>query len=986
VLVVRDSDKTRPNLRCGGFSWAEVTRFEIVHREPFAGGQAFGEVGPYDRLTGRVYFEIDPDHVRNRPIVDLPLAPTNSRGRVEFQSELDMLVPRDLSRARGAALYDVNNRGNKLALQFFNDAAGGNDAQDAGHGFLMRHGWIVVWSGWDGELLPGAGRLQLSAPTAVDDGKKIVGRVRYEVMTDSEQTQVGVSRDGHGAYRPTPAGIENATLTWRLHPGDPRVPIPRDQFRLHVREVPSERPGQLPRVELELPAGFQSGYLYELIYEAADPLVHGVCFAAVRDLMSAFKHGSGTGNPLLLEGQPVVQRAHGFGVSQSGRFVREFLYAGFNADQQGSKVFDGLIPHVAGGGLGSFNHRFAQPTAYNTQQEYHDWPCDRFPFTYGRQTDPITHRVDGILDRAIADDVVPYVLHTQSSAEYWSRSGSLVHTDPLGQHDVEIPASVRVYAFGGTQHGPASWPPGKGVGQTQGNPGDYRPFLRGLLTALDEWCHAGTPTPPSVYPRISAGELVDWQRESVGFPAIPAVRYPGVIQQPPCLDLGTRWLTARIVDHQPPKIVGHYRVRAAKTDRDGNVIGCLLPPEVAVPIATYTGWNLRDSSLGSQNQLVKLAGSYIPFPVRRFDRSQTGDPRVSVEERYANLSEYQQRLREECERLVKQRYLLSEDVDRTIAVHSERVHPLLDRIEQDRVRTLQTTPELLMEEGAGEGPAWHPELGLLSSGGGHIYRRDRQGKRTVFRHGAGTNGLLFDKQGRLLACEPAHRRVTRTEAEGTITVLTNHYQGQPYNTPNDLTVDSKGRIYFSDPRYGSRADMEIRDEEGSKVEGVYRIDPDGRVTRIITQEVDRPNGVLVTPDDRYLYVADNNNDIGGARILYRFELQADGSVDVDTRVTIYDWQTGRGPDGMAQDIDGRLYVAAGLNRPKPPHETAVKHLGGVYVFSPDGRLIDFLAVPRDEVTNCTFGGDDLRTLFITAGGTLWTVDTTRPGRLIWPTP
>jgi sugar lactone lactonase YvrE len=294
-------------------------------------------------------------------------------------------------------------------------------------------------------------------------------------------------------------------------------------------------------------------------------------------------------------------------------------------------------------------------------------------------------------------------------------------------------------------------------------------------------------------------------------------------------------------------------------------------------------------------------------------------------------------------------------------------------------------PELVLESGAGEGPAWHPEQGLFFSGRGGITRLDRDGGVHLFRENAGTNGLLFDTRGRLLACEPARRRVTRTEPDGSTTVLAERFEGRRFNTPNDLTIDRHGRIYFSDPRYGNRDGMEMVDSAGRPIEGVYRIDPDGTVARIITHEVDRPNGVLVSTDDRFLYVADNNNDtVGGARKLWRFRLQSDGTVDAGSRTLLFDWGTDRGPDGMVADQQGRLYVAAGLNRPNPPDETAGKHKGGIYVLSPDGELLEFVPIPRDEVTNCTFGGDDLRTLYVTAGGTLWSVRAETPGRLPWP--
>src|SRR5262245_11641971 len=306
---------------------------------------------------------------------------------------------------------------------------------------------------------------------------------------------------------------------------------------------------------------------------------------------------------------------------------------------------------------------------------------------------------------------------------------------------------------------------------------------------------------------------------------------------------------------------------------------------------------------------------------------------------------------------------------------------------QEEILAPGAKPVLLQEQGACEGPAWHTEFGLLTSGSGHINRRDREGKMNVYREHAGTNGLLFDRDGRLMMCEPVRRRVSRLEKDGKLTVLTDSYEGKKYNQPNDLTIDTKGRIYFSDPRYGSRDNMEIVDSAGRKIEGVYRIDPDGKVTRIIAHEVDRPNGLVVTPDDKYLFVADNNNNtVGGARKLYRFDLKADGTVDFVSQKVIHDWKNTRGPDGMKLDATGRLFVAAGLNRQNPPYETQAKPTAGVYVFSPAGDLLEFIPIPRDETTNCAFGGDDLKTLFVTAGGSLWSIRVNTPGKPVWPSP
>jgi gluconolactonase len=296
----------------------------------------------------------------------------------------------------------------------------------------------------------------------------------------------------------------------------------------------------------------------------------------------------------------------------------------------------------------------------------------------------------------------------------------------------------------------------------------------------------------------------------------------------------------------------------------------------------------------------------------------------------------------------------------------------------------EARPELMQEQGAGEGPAWHPALGLLTSGGGHIYRRALDGTVSVYRKDAGSNGLLFDHQGRLVICEPRSRRVTRLESDGRLTVLAERYDGKRFNQPNDLAIDSRGRLYFSDPCYGNRDGMELVDADGRKVEGVYRIDPDGRVTRIITHELERPNGLVVTADDHFLFVADNNNNtVGGARKLWRFALGSDGTIDGSSRTLIHDWGRTRGPDGVELDAAGRLFVAAGLNRANPPFETQDQPTAGVYVFSPEGKLLEWIRIPRDECTNCGFGGPDRKTLFVTAGGTLWAVRLHFPGRIPW---
>jgi gluconolactonase len=292
------------------------------------------------------------------------------------------------------------------------------------------------------------------------------------------------------------------------------------------------------------------------------------------------------------------------------------------------------------------------------------------------------------------------------------------------------------------------------------------------------------------------------------------------------------------------------------------------------------------------------------------------------------------------------------------------------------------TVKLLAEKGAGEGPAYHPQIGLLTSGG-HVWQY-KNGDHSIYKEDLGTNGLLFDWEGRLVCCQPVKRRVIRFEKDGSLTVLTDKYQGKPYNQPNDLTIDRQGRIYFTDPKYGPRENLDLLDEKGVPVEGVYRIDAPGKVVRVISHEVDRPNGLIVTPDQRHMFIADNNNNTrGGSRKLWKFAIKPDGSLDLESRQMIFDWKNGRGPDGMTQDDKGRIYVAGGRNKAAPPYETT-EHPAGIYVFSAKGKYLALVPIPHDETTNCAFGDKDLRTLYVTAGGHLHSVRTRRPGWLPFP--
>ena len=380
----------------------------------------------------------------------------------------------------------------------------------------------------------------------------------------------------------------------------------------------------------------------------------------MRDLGSFLKHDVSEMNPLLgQDGRPVARRVIGGGRSQSGRAIRMFLYEGFNGDEQGRQVFDGLIPTVAGGGQGFFNHRFASPTRTSTQHNGHLYPVDVFPFTYGDETDPFSNRRDSILGQARASNTVPKLMHLDTASEYWHRSASLVVTDPLGTRDSEIPPEVRVYVFGGAQHSPARGPSNRG--QQQPNPTDYGPFQEALFLAMDRWITEGTPPPPSVYPRVTDGTLVGSQSAQAGWVPIPGVRYPTVIQQPEHLDYGPEFHDHRRIDHHPPVRTGeHYRVLVPAHDEDNNERGVLKLPSVANPVATHTGWSLRHPNIGAEDEMLRLTGSYIPFPRSAAERTASGDPRQAVMERYRDFDDYLSRTMAVAEQLLSQGYLLPE--------------------------------------------------------------------------------------------------------------------------------------------------------------------------------------------------------------------------------------------------------------------------------------------------------------------------------------
>jgi hypothetical protein len=646
-------------LGAGGLT-GEVVRVEVRERVPFAGGHSFGGSGSYEKLAGRMFIEVYPGDPANARICDLALAPRNPRNRVECWTDFFLLKPADARRGNGRILYDVNNRGNMLALWTFNDAGRTNapgTLAHAGDGFLLRHGYSLLSCGWNGEVTDdGTQRLLTGLPVASEQGRAITGRAHIEISTTENAFSRAFSWSPWGVFAAYPTVAlddREAALTMRPDRAQPAVTIPRDDWAFasweHGRVLPDP-------AQLYVKDGFRPGWLYDLVYTAKEPRVTGLGLAALRDCVSFFRHAPADRNPLA----GAIDAAYIIGISQSGRLIHHFIYEGFNTDEARRAVFDGALIHVAGAGKGTFNHRFRMMTDYGTCHEGNLSGSEFFPLAPAPQTDPVTGESGDTLARARAGGHVPKMIFTQTPTEYWNRAASLLHTDVEGRKDVELPPEVRVYFVAGAQHlGAGDGTPGI-CQQPRNTLNDRGPILRAMLVALDEWVRNGTEPPPSRHPRIADGTLVDLK--SWHFPRIKGVRVPDRYYEPRRLDFGPRFHTAGIADTIPPKIGPAFRTLVPSVDSDGNETAGIRLPEVAVPLGTFTGWNLRAAASGAGGVLAPLDGMMLPFAITREERERTGDPRPAVRERYPTREAYLARMTDAALQLKRERFLLDEDV------------------------------------------------------------------------------------------------------------------------------------------------------------------------------------------------------------------------------------------------------------------------------------------------------------------------------------
>ena len=637
---------------------ADVDHVVIGRREPVDGGRAFGAAGAYERISGTISFSFDPRNSANARVVDLDHAPRDARGLVTASADFVVLRPVNPALGNGFALVEVVNRGGTLAPGAFDRCSAGLACylgRDVGDGFLLRHGYTVIWVGWQWDVSPhpppGLTLLALHAPSA---GDSIMGLVRTDwTIEDSTRVRpLGHREVASRAYPVTSLDDTTAVLTVRDAPLDERRIVPRAAWSF-AREDSGRVVPDLTFIRLA--AGFQVGKIYELIYPARDPVIVGLGFLVIRDVASYAKYDP--------RSEFRVRRVIGFGVSQAGRFLRHYLYEGFNTDEHGRAALDGVFADVAGAGRGSFNYRFAGPSRDATTFNTFFFPVDLFPFTSRAEKDPVTGAADGLLDNLRAARHLPKVMQVNGGYEYWARAASLIHTDVAATTDVSPIPNERLYAIASASHLWSAFPPPAastiaGSRSFRGDPLDQRFALRALLEALRGWI-SGREPPPSRYPRIADGTLVPI--DQVRFPTFDTVRRPGASLVPRRIDYGPRW-DQGIIDRAPPLLGEPYRVLVPQVDTLGNDRGGVPSVETLAPLATYTGWQLLPWGFPSApDQLAAYTGSFFPLFRTEVERRAAADQRPSVERLYPTQAAYQRAVARAVRTLIRGRFLLPED-------------------------------------------------------------------------------------------------------------------------------------------------------------------------------------------------------------------------------------------------------------------------------------------------------------------------------------
>ena len=647
-----------------------VTGFEITSRSIAGGGASFGDVGQYEFIVGTLHYAVDPHHPDSQLITDIDLAPTGPDGKVHFSSDLQLLKPVN-PKPGGSLLFDVVNRGNKSALNAFSSdprRSAGADP-DLGDGFLMRHGYTVVFCGWQTDVPDG--RIRLHVPEALDaNGQRLTGQTYQRFNINSPTHELLLSDAGHLPLPTADLGDSTATLMERDWYDGPPTTIPRDQWLfarwVDGRPVPDSN-------YVCLPSGFQPGKAYEIIYNTVGAPVIGLGFLAMRDCTSFFKYGiAEQGNHCA----GTIEQAYAYGASQSGRCLREFIYLGLNVDEEDRPIYAGFIPHIGSSRLGEFNFRFGQPSSNHLRNV-----GNTRPLPYTEETDPETGQTDGLLRRLEAKGIAPKIIALNSGTEYWWSSASLTHTDPDGTRDVEAPMQVRNYFMAGTKHGSGSLPLTDTVGndirlQHFANTLAYQPILRAALVNLDRWVRQGVEPPDSQVPRLSDGTAVSRESLAAFFRSIPGMGFPKALPMRWRLDYGPGM--AQGVPYYPPEKGEPYGTVVSAVNSDGNEVAGIRLPDIRVPLGTHTGWSTRHPDIGSADHFVPLQGTVVPFAHTKQDRQSAGDHRASIEERYVSKEDYLSRIRLAAEDMVRECYILAEDVEHIADGASQRWDAFLE--------------------------------------------------------------------------------------------------------------------------------------------------------------------------------------------------------------------------------------------------------------------------------------------------------------------
>ena len=636
-----------------------LTDLEIAADAPYADGQSFGDTGPYRELRGVAHFAVDPNARANSTITDIGLAPTDSEGRVRFSSHFAMLIPANPGRGNRRLFFDVCNRGNRTVFNNFNSAGPAEDPAAPlapGNAFLLRHGYTVMWSGWQADVPPTPGLIGMQAPHAMGPDGPITGRIMNWFQVDEPTTTHMLSDREHLPHPAADPDEPSAALYVRDHPNGPMAQLDRSAWSFV--SIDGE-----DAAHVRMDSGFEPGRIYQLVYTSALSRVVGLGFAAVRDSVSFLKYeDAAAGNPAA----GTLDYAYAFGRSQSGRFLRNMLHAGVNEDEAGRMALDGVIAHVAGAMRGEFNLRFGQPS-----KDICFVMPELFPFTDTPQVDPVTGRSGSLLARLETSRTVPKTMMINTSAEYWRGDAGLIHTDLETMTDAREHEHVRRYHFAGTQHGSGTFPPEETRpadnvrGQIPYNAVDYNPLLRAALVNLDRWVTTGEPAPASRHPSLDDGTAVESHTLRERFEALPGAAFPPSPTRAIRLDYGPDQAMGRTTT-LPPVEGETYPALVSDVDDDGNEVGGIRLPDVSVPLATNTGWNLRHPDIGNPDLIIGITGGLmgwtLPLAATREEQESTGDLRPSIEERYPSEDDFAARVAEAADALAAEGYLLEEDV------------------------------------------------------------------------------------------------------------------------------------------------------------------------------------------------------------------------------------------------------------------------------------------------------------------------------------